>query len=106
MDDRLYRTIIEYRSTLESLGIRVEKILLFGSQARDEADYDSDLDLLVISKDFEGMDTWTRMCLLGRARCEIKRPMEILGLTPEEAKGNLVEAFIKQEILDKGIAVA
>lgn len=33
----------------------VEKIILFGSQAAKEADKDSDVDLIIVSKDFEDM---------------------------------------------------
>ena len=65
MDEKSYQAIIEYKRMLTSLGIRIEKIILFGSQAQKESHSYSDLDLLITSRDFKNMDIWERMCLLG-----------------------------------------
>lgn len=67
---------------------------------------ESDLDLLVIASQFEGMDLWERMVLLGRARVGISKPMEMLGITPAEAESADLDSFIKHEALEKGILVA
>ena len=106
MDNQASRTITEYKHRLASAGIRIDKLILFGSQAQGKADEHSDLDLLVISKDFGEMDIWDRMCLLGRARTGMTGPMEILGFTPDEVKDGTAGAFIEKEVLDKGIEVA
>ncbi len=57
----------------------MKKIILYGSYVTGGAKEDSDLDLVVVSDDFKDMDLWDRLCLLGEARVEIRRPMEILG---------------------------
>jgi predicted nucleotidyltransferase len=105
MDNRASRTIAEYKHRLASAGIRVDKLILFGSQAHGKAGEHSDLDLLVISEDFREMDIWDRTCLLGRVRTGMTGPMEILGFTVDELKASTVGAFIKEEVLDKGIEV-
>ena len=51
------------------------------------------------------MDLWERLCLLGRARKGIKRPMEILGLTEEEYESDQIDTFIRDEVKLKGIEV-
>lgn len=43
-----------YVKTLGSLGIRVRRLVLFGSFARGDADKCSDIDLIVIAPEFDG----------------------------------------------------
>ena len=105
MDRKSHIIIAEYREKLESLGISVRKIVLYGSHATGNAREDSDLDLVVVSDDLKDMDLWERLCLLGRARKGIKRPMEILGLTEEEFEAEGKGTFIGNEVKLKGIEV-
>ncbi|HHT9121064.1 MAG TPA: nucleotidyltransferase domain-containing protein [Candidatus Hypogeohydataceae bacterium YC41] len=68
--------INEYKQKLEAMGIKVKKIILFGSYASGKAREDSDIDLVVISNNFRDMDLWERLCLLGRARIGIKNRLK------------------------------
>ena len=101
IDKEVYKVIDEYKQRLEEMRINVKKIILYGSHATRKAREDSDIDLVIVSDDFKNMDTWERMCLLGRARIGIKRPMEIMGLTEEEleseTKLNCIEIKISQQ---------
>ena len=97
--------IAQYKERLESLGIKVRKIILYGSHATGNAREDSDLDLLVVSNDLKDMDLWERLCLLGRARKGIVRPMEILGLTEEEFEAEGKGTFIGNEVKLKGMEI-
>lgn len=106
MDSEISRIVNEYRQKLESLGIGVKRIILYGSYATGKAVEDSDIDLVVISDDFEKMDLWDRLCLLGRARMGIKRPMEIMGFTEEEFAVKPIGTFIGDEVKTKGIVLA
>jgi len=54
---------------------------------------------------FNNMDTWERLCLLGRARMGITEPMEILGLTEKEFNSKSHGTFISDEVKSKGVAV-
>ncbi|MFH0801633.1 MAG: nucleotidyltransferase domain-containing protein [bacterium] len=103
MDRKIAPIINEYGGNLRGLGIRPEKIILFGSSANGRLLKDSDLDLAVISKDFSGMDLWERACILGRARVGLKWPMEILGLSPDEFENAGKGSFIGDEVKTKGI---
>ena len=104
MDRENHIIIAQYKEKLETMGVRVKKIILYGSHAFGKAREDSDLDLLVVSDDLKDMDLWERLCLLGRARKGIKRPMEILGLTEEEYESEH-DTFIRDEVKTKGIEV-
>jgi predicted nucleotidyltransferase len=105
MDREIYQVISEYKRRLQSLGIKVKKTFLYGSHAVGKAREDSDIDLVVISEDFKSMDIWERLCLLGRARMGIKRPMEIIGLTEEELESEDSGSFIGDEVKSKGVEV-
>lgn len=98
-------TIAQYREKLESMGIRVKKIILYGSHASGTATEHSDLDLVVVSDDLKDLDLWERLCLLGQARMGIWRPMEILGYTEEEYESDQCGTFIRDEVKAKGVEV-
>ena len=103
MDKEISLIIKKYKQKLEASGIRVKKIFLYGSHVTGNARKDSDIDLVVVSDDFESMDLWERLCLLGRARIGIKKPMEILGLTEKEFSAEHSGTFIGDEVKSKGI---
>jgi predicted nucleotidyltransferase len=105
MDQEISRIINKYQQRLEALGVKVKKIMLYGSYALGKPDEESDIDLVVISDDFRDMDLWERLCLLGRARMGIRRPMEILGFTEEEFVAKSIGSFIGDEVKSKGVQV-
>lgn len=85
MDQKSVAFIIErFKGQLIAMGIHPERFILFGSQARGESAAASDIDLVVISKDFGAKDIRERLELLGVAAARILEPIEALGVTPEE----------------------
>ncbi len=68
--------------------IRVQKVILFGSAGRGQITYNSDLDVIILSPDFQKLDFIKRLQLLSRARKGEARkvPMDILGYTDKEFK--------------------
>ncbi len=85
MDKKAIRSIIErYRQQLIEMGLRPEKIILFGSWAQGTGEPWSDIDLIVISRDFKGKNLRERLELLGVAAARILEPIEAFGVTPEE----------------------
>jgi len=105
MDREDHIIIAKYKERLEVLGIKAKKIILYGSHASGMAREDSDLDLVVVSDDFENMDLWDRLWLLGQARIDIDEPMEILGYTEEEYESDQCDSFIRDEVKTKGVEV-
>lgn len=105
MDKEIDIIITEYKQKLETMGIKVKKIIIYGSYASGSAKEDSDIDLVVVSNDFKDMDLWERLCLLGRARMGIQRPMEILGFTEKEFAAEHSGTFIGDEIKTKGVEI-
>jgi predicted nucleotidyltransferase len=73
-----------FRLALESKGIRINRLILFGSYAQGKAKEGSDIDVLVISDDFSGKDYWERIDILADAIYEVFEPIEAVALTIEE----------------------
>jgi predicted nucleotidyltransferase len=73
----------ELAGKLEAQGVRVDRILLFGSIARGDWAEGSDVDLIVVSRDWQGMSMSERLSLLYRLW---DKPMDahFVPLTPRE----------------------
>lgn len=82
--ERVMKTIVAFRESLERRGIRGCRIVLFGSRARGEEREGSDIDLIVISDDFRGKDYWERTEILATAIYEVFEPIEAIAMTFEE----------------------
>jgi predicted nucleotidyltransferase len=95
--------IDQYKSVLSTLGIRADRVILYGSYAQGKAREDSDIDLIVISPDFEGKDIRQRLEILGVASARIMEPVQSMGVTPAEIESDETSFFIK-EVLQYGKA--
>jgi predicted nucleotidyltransferase len=84
---------------LRRLRIRPERITLFGSWARGEAHAGSDIDLIVVSRDFQGKGLRRRLELLGIAAARALVPVQALGYTPGEIEepepGGLLDSIMR-----------
>jgi len=96
--------IEEYKHALSVLGINVVRVILYGSFANGNQREDSDIDLVVISKDFQKMNLRERLEVLGIAAARIMKPIEARGYTPEEVGMVLPSSFLK-EILAAGVSI-
>lgn len=66
--------------------IYVDGVFLFGSAARGEMTKHSDVDVIVLSKDFAQLNFMDRLQFLSQARwgCATDVAMDIFGYTPQE----------------------
>lgn len=80
------KTIVNHYIGTLKRKIKIEGILLFGSFAWGNPTKHSDVDLVVISKDFSKYDFDGRLSLLNHARDKIsyQAAMDIIGYTPKE----------------------
>lgn len=99
--DQLIKTIKKFERALESANIQVEKLILFGSYAQGNAREDSDIDIIVISPDFEDKTYWERVDILSDAIYKVMAPIEATAFTPEEwTSGNsLLVDFARDGVL-------
>lgn len=96
--------ITRYCAQLETMGIRVEGVILYGSHARGEAKDSSDIDLLIVSPDFETLNAQDRLEQLGMAAARLWQPIGAIACTPDE-RGHVEPATLLEEILQTGTHV-
>lgn len=78
------RVISRFQKALESKGITINKIILFGSYAKGTFREGSDIDIVVISEHFKNKGYWERIDILSDAIYEVFEPIEAIAMTPEE----------------------
>ncbi|MFA5815263.1 MAG: nucleotidyltransferase domain-containing protein [Bacteroidales bacterium] len=89
MDQAAVNTIIRFlESCLKEEGLHNASIAVFGSALNNTMGPDSDLDLIIISSDFEGKNIPARGKLTMVPELKTLRkfmiPMDVLNLTPDE----------------------
>lgn len=101
---QIKKLVLQYIRNLESLGLSIQKVIIFGSQAKGAFKKDSDIDIAVIAKEFEKMGLWDRAKYLGKAARNIPYPIEALGFSPSQLK-EVEQGTILDEITRSGIEV-
>ena len=84
--DTVLATVKRFKNVLESINIRVDQLILFGSHAEGTAREDSDIDLVVISSSFSDKGYWERINILTDAIYQVLAPIEASAFTPDEWK--------------------
>lgn len=107
MDKTITETMKAVKSALEAAGLRVDRIVLFGSHAAGKAAEASDIDIAVISENFKEMNLLERLETIGLAlaQAKIMEPVEALGYTEKEFESKGKGTFAGDEIKSKGIEV-
>jgi uncharacterized protein len=85
--------VARYREELTKAGIRIAAVYLYGSYAHGSPHEGSDIDLIIVSPDFEGMNIRERLELLGIVTARILEPIQAYGLTPEEVEKHETNSF-------------
>jgi predicted nucleotidyltransferase len=87
------------------MGYPVERVMLFGSQARGTAREGSDIDLLVISSAWIGLSERERLEILGIAAARVLEPIQARAVTPEEVEKQQLSPFLQRVLAEQAIAV-
>lgn len=82
--------------------VSIERLYLYGSQARGTARSDSDIDIVIISRDLDKFQPLERLELFGRIAWKCSAPVEIIGYTPNEVKGREGKSIFWDEVLSGG----
>lgn len=99
--DTAINMVKQFKEALESLNIRVEQLILFGSHAAGTAREDSDIDIVVISSSFADKSYWERIDILSEAIHKVFAPIEASAFTPEEWKAgkSLIVDYARDGVL-------
>lgn len=82
--ETVLKVVLNFRKAIEANGIKVDKLILFGSYCSGNQKEGSDIDLVVISDDFNGKGYWERIDILSSAIYEVFAPIEAIAMTPKE----------------------
>ncbi|OGS17701.1 MAG: hypothetical protein A3J83_07715 [Elusimicrobia bacterium RIFOXYA2_FULL_40_6] len=87
------KAVAAIKDLLRRKGIDTYKVVIFGSYATGTYKKDSDMDIIVVSKDFEGKDIFKRVELVNGVHSELvdimKLPIDLLYYSVSEwKKGN------------------
>lgn len=105
MDRATAEAVRRYKEELRRLGIKPEKVVVYGSRAKGILEEDSDIDVVVISRAFVGMGLRERLELLGVAAARVMEPVQALGYTPEEYAALGEGTFVGDEVKPVGVEV-
>ena len=100
VNTEIKKLIEQYLKLLAEKGFHISEAYLYGSYANGKPDKWSDIDLAIISEEFEGNRYLDTMKILSLYR-EIDLRLSVLPLN-KDAKNNF---FISKEIIKKGIRV-
>lgn len=89
------KTINILKSLVKQRGMDVDKIVIFGSYARGEEKKGSDIDIIVVSRDFEGKDIFEKVEIASGLHRELVErtmmPADIMYYSPTEwEEGNSI----------------
>jgi predicted nucleotidyltransferase len=83
---------------LLSHGIKVDAVVLYGSYANGTADEDSDIDVAVISADFEGVPLWRRQEIIADLTLPRDRRLAPIGYPSSEYHNPGRHSFLREII--------
>ena len=89
----IQRPIQRYVKALIENGVRVQQILLYGSNAKKTSYEDSAIDIIIVSEDFSSKNMRERLQVLSWARRGVLKPVQAYGFTREEVGRRTVTAF-------------
>lgn len=102
MVQREIREIVKkFQRALDAKGIRVGKMILYGSRANGKFREDSDIDVAVVSPDF-GRDRFEEGVMLFRIACDIDPRIEPVPISSESYEKDTWVPLI-YEIREKGV---
>ena len=86
---------------------KIEKVVIFGSRVRDNYIKESDLDLILISKDFEGIKFTDRIGMIYSFYdlWDADFPLEIICYTPSEFEKKSAQIGIVKDAVESGIVI-
>ncbi len=98
--------ILELKNFLMKINqdVKIEKILLFGSRAKKKFNKDSDVDLIIVSSDFKGMNFFERVSKM-YDYWHLDLPVDFICYTPEEFNKLKKGITIVSEAIREGILI-
>ena len=97
--DKIIKAIRKLVEKLEEGGYRVEKVYLYGSYARGDWLKTSDIDIIIVSRDFEKTPFTKRLDIINKIiwKEKIEPYIEALPYTPQELEEKLKKSIVVRD---------
>jgi uncharacterized protein len=97
--------LIRFRAALDKIyGERIERVVLFGSRARGDAQPDSDYDVLVFLKDFDLTGRHEEMARISNITADIIQDTgELISALPYPAGSHAARTPLMHEVRREGV---
>lgn len=99
--NKIKRIISQYLTSLKDHGFQIQEAILFGSYARGNAHQWSDIDLALVSNEFEGV-RFTDKNKIRKITISISSDLEVLPFNPQDFTPS--NPLVK-EILNTGVRI-
>lgn len=106
--ETIERVTANIESTADRTGVSLDELIIFGSRARGDHRPESDVDVLMVSPDFEGVPVYRRSKLFYRYwDYDVLPDPEFICLTPDEFEERKEkQPHIVRTAVDEGVSVA
>lgn len=94
----------DFKKKINNNKVNIKSFILFGSRARGDEKDNSDIDLIIVSKDFEGQKSFKRARGF-YADWDSDYETDIICLTPEELEKKKKEIGIIKNVIKEGIEI-
>ena len=101
-EERIKKAIGLIKELLKERHIKVNKVVIFGSQVKGAFREDSDIDVAIISQDFEGKDVFEKAEMLKGLKWslveKLKLPFDIVPISLKEwqESSSLIVGYVKE----------
>jgi predicted nucleotidyltransferase len=107
VDANVIEAVNYFAENIRKKGVRISRIIVFGSSSTGWRSPDSDIDIAVISDDFAGKDLFDRTLLTKDAELntirKFKVPLDVITLSSEEFSE---EDSILSKNIKKGVTIS
>ena len=100
MDKKIIDALERFKKSLKDLGFHVDKMILFESYA--QRSQREDVDVVVISDNFNNMSLFKRLEIIGIAKAKIMEPIEQLGIQKRSIQGKEKAHLLRMKLNQKG----
>ncbi|MFB3764356.1 MAG: nucleotidyltransferase domain-containing protein [Methanotrichaceae archaeon] len=102
-NERVKEALHSFKNIIETR-FHIDRMILFGSRARDDWLYSSDIDLILVSDDFRSMSFMERIGEISQLwDCDLT--LEAICYTPEEFERKKAEIGIVEDAVKYGIDI-
>jgi predicted nucleotidyltransferase len=102
VEERIKKAVGLIKDFLKQRNIKIDRVIVFGSQIKGKIREDSDIDIAIISSDFDGKDIFQKTEMLKGLKWEIvgefMLPFDIIPISLKEWKesSSLIVEYIKE----------